>query len=590
MQSLNQLTLIYIKWFSRLLGRIFFLCSAPVLASVALYIVNQACQILMVFVPLKLLIILGGDGLPSYVTTLLPGIDKNTLLINLTIAAGCILLTYLISEWAINKIAIRTGKKLVRSANKLSLFDDQEEFSKDVFTRVSRTLGGIAMFFGGLLLGFLLDWRIFAVLACVMILEYILLSQKWRSLQEPNKLLKRHQLIKNRQSILNLLGNVNFALTIAMLFWVFIAWNYNIFIAIIIIILSRQITTRFNIACADGFFIFQKQSRISALFFSDVQLAENKVEHRSSFMALLLPGEREKLLREIDQDSTVSIDSYTWNWCDSGVKNMVNLRGESKSNAVQREKNEDSETEIVLKLFPQTEQKHHLSDKLLLSELTRKHPLVPDFIESGEVAGSTYTLIGGPFEQRAPALAKDELQLKCIVGLWSYKPDETLADRILRSSKAEYEKLTADELDLLDVYFQFPSPELQRLRELLPEILGHLENLPKFINNKDLSNRNVRLAGEELKLLNWHMVSLEPLGFGLTLKRLKQYGNELLKQLRAHRDDCENIKLPSLMLASIVSEVGHLLMRQYYEVCAERMSTIIELAEECLAELKKNGS
>src|SRR6056297_589432 len=176
-----------------LLTRRIFRCSPVRLAaSIPLDLVSQVSFVLALMLPLKVIIMLGTDGVPRYFRFFMTEETRTDWMIGFAFGALVFFCLSVVSDFFIGRLARGGGEQLLLQSQKSGLFDNQERFANDVFRRVVGSWGTLAMVVGGMALGLLLEWRIVVLLAAVIFLEFVVFVVYWSRFREPERASERH--------------------------------------------------------------------------------------------------------------------------------------------------------------------------------------------------------------------------------------------------------------------------------------------------------------------------------------------------------------------------------------------------------------
>lgn len=568
---LNQLTGRYISWLTTLTAKVQKLCCWDLYSSIVLFLINQVTQVLVVFVPLKLLVIIGSGSVPGFVKQFVPTLSYEDMITYLALGAGLVYFLYIVSDVILSRRATAAGRHIIRNADKVSLFDKQEDFTKDVFTKVARSWGGYIMVVGGMALGFLLDWRLYLALTALMVFQYFGVALVWQRLQRPENIAKRAEFIARRGFLLSTLSAINFAVVFLMMVYFFLTEDYNFLIAIAIILLTRQVMIRFTIAIHDGFFLFQQEAKISALFFSEVKLQQQVGHEDKSFIELLLPGQRAQVFAAIERDCGLPLMQYAWQWNDTGIRNLASFIGQRDGN------------ELLLKIYPVKQEKNFHSDKLMFEELGGGHPLAMKMIAAGETFGVLYLLAEGPVGALVTGAERAEVINHIRLKSWAYEADESLLDRLSRSAPMVHERLDADKVALLSIADNIDAVALSEFEQKLPALIEHIDKLPLFIWNRNIAPANIRQADDKINLLHWQNVVAEPIGMGSSPAEIaKMDEQQLLSELHSSRKGAAHVRLCDLMLVAALPAFEGALNAQNFNAAAEQLTHLNKLIDECV--------
>ncbi|MFU8833372.1 MAG: hypothetical protein ACNA7J_14630, partial [Wenzhouxiangella sp.] len=126
-------------------------------AAVPVFLVNQVSFVLSMMLPLKVIIMLGSDGVPRYFRFFMTEETRDAWLVGLAAGAVGMFLLYLLTGAILTRLGRRGGERVLEHSRKTGLFDDQDRFASDVFLRVASTWGTLVMSVGAVALGLWLE-------------------------------------------------------------------------------------------------------------------------------------------------------------------------------------------------------------------------------------------------------------------------------------------------------------------------------------------------------------------------------------------------------------------------------------------------
>lgn len=558
-----------LRWGGALGARFLGVAPLATLGIVAMTLVSQLAMLLALFLPLKVVILLGSEGMPGYFPPALAAWDREWLIGALSGAAlGCFLL-HRLAEWLIGKATEGAVARLLATSAKLALFDHQEEVAAGAYRRYSRVLAGMAFV---VLAATLVLWAYPAMGG--LVLAYALLSggalSAWyrRRAPRPEGALA---------ASLGLAGSGGFFLAFAFLVVDFVFWTPpGVLNAILALLLVRQVTTRLTSLVTDLYRLHAQRTRLDALFFHGKVLmpAAASGEERGIW-SLLEPTRREawiaRWLAEVS-DEEASITRVRW--LPSGTANVAALL-----------------VEVAGQASPWLVRLHETNRHALARHEATLAGEAPQHLPQPALAGVTlvdryecllYRLPPGemPLDGRArEALAGARERLL------EATPGRALIERFLGSRPALWQRLTPAVVSRLEVAANSAEDRdrLLRLRRELPELRGALAAMPLTFVNPDLSAETLWLDGDMRPwALNWGRWGLEPVGAGWPLhKGWPERLAAALSQAARQRPELAGIERPRVELAALAHAMEAHYLRQRYSQALQLLPDLLDALDTC---------
>ncbi|MDT0500566.1 MULTISPECIES: hypothetical protein [unclassified Halomonas] len=535
-------------------------------AGVAIFsLFSQFTLMLAFFLPLKVIILIGSTGIPKYFPPSWASLDRNSLVIMLSVSAVAFYLLHLVAERGVDIFADSGARTLVARSRKMTLFAGQEEFAKSVYQRMSRILAAgcflvlVALFF------MLFYPYLFFVLTAYLSLSLLLVSLTAELSDWVNRLL-----VEQTKLFIQTASGIGFLCLFVFMVADFVLWQGAEFmVAIISLLLTRQLLQKLVGALVDGVSLYQKRLKINALFFHGHALSHTApVDSGSSVWRFLGPDiQQQKVTRFLVEEgrdtSNFAIASMTWQ--DQDQRGVLCFRVEVEQQVPQKKK---SREHYLLKIYDSGKQGLARREKeLLQSELAPAPPCLEVFA-LGDVLG--YAAIAYRLEGAREVSSKEssEARLEFIAKCWSSRPSASTLDRYTRSHPVLAARLSEQSLERLEVIAQNGTglADVLRLREAFQRIKGILDGLPRCLVNKSISRHALlRTRGGDVVGSDWANWALEPVGVGLpvsnsVLERLPA----LLERAAIANPELVDIDPQRVMLAAYMSHWERLCARQQY--------------------------
>ncbi|NMT65221.1 hypothetical protein [Marinobacter orientalis] len=499
-----------LRWYLSLGAKFYRVVPLMTSAIVVLTIVAQIASLLSFFLPLKIIILLGSDGMPRYFPAAFSQLDRDLLIAWLSGTTFGFFLLSLLAEKLIAKATEVAAGELLGKSQKMVLFENQEDVAAKAYQRYSSALAAgvfipLALFalgwfypsMAGLIAGY-------SVFVFVVFMASYRLSERFRE-----------YLDQKLTSALGLAAKLGFFLVFAYLVMEFIFFSPPGFIiAIISILASRQIFGRATALVSGLHGLAQQRPRLDGLFFHGKVLVSQQLNPgKKNLWALLQPETRAGWLMRVLEEAgvqPVGTGQLQVQWLDSSKPNMPHLLVYGADMPDQR---------LLIKVFDVNRKSPAQHEAMLATEGLEGVP-IPSLILVTEVdrfACHVYRLPPGQLlkvpqaKRKLPALEKRFVTI--------HLPPR-LVNRYLRSRPLLVDRLSAEVLERLYVACSSRQDTLHvaELINRLAELHLHLKALPLVLMNPNMVRSVWQAdADQSLLALNWDKWSLDPLGAGWPL-------------------------------------------------------------------------
>lgn len=544
------------------------------LTCMPLVVINQVSFILMFMLPLKIIIMLGTEGIPRHMQFFVTEESREQWIIFLSLAIVGFFLVYLATEFILNRLGTRGGALIRAQGNKTTLFHAEEDFARDVFLRIVQTWGTLLLVVGGVALGLLLEWRLVAVLLLAVVVEVLLLARYWNRYQAPERVEARDQFVQKRMDVLQNMSAVNTLLAFGVLVFLFLTDpSMNFIIGLIMFILTRQVLQRVVKSTQDGYFMLQQRERIEALVYPEQHVREKRAAREVSFETLLMPDRRMRLFEEVAALGHPEMAGRRWEWCDFAP------RGQALYVSRPQDK---GPCELRLKVVGNAKDAGLAREvQFYQSSSAQALSLTAEFLGSGAVHGRGYLALRSGALKPCPKKDYPEILRQVRLALWQHELDKSLAERLKRSFASLGDRLDAERLARIRLGCNEPREEV-----LLDAFLEHLETLRELVNavprvliNRNLSPANLLLTeAQQPILLNWDAIALEVMGTGLSVADLaKSYNPDtLLPELAECGCPAAQVDPNGLKLVVHLSNLEGIVAREAYRAALKALPALLE--------------
>jgi len=487
-----------------------FVKTAPIFtfAIVVAMLASQISLLLAMLLPLKVIILLGSENIPSYFPQSWRSLDRSTLTVVLASGAVIFYMFYLLAERVIDYFAVRGASLLLDKSKKINLFANQEDVAKKAYSRYSHSLAGLVFVFTALAaMSFIYIDLVLVTIAYVLFALgaiYLVFTCRPRS---------RDDIENNLSLLMTSLGAIGFLLAFVYMVSDFL-WERppSVIAAVISLLLVRQVMNRAARVVIDFTSLYKDRQKIDALFFHGKKLHGPNRRKDSEFWALLDRSYLEKwipaTLVELTGDQLNYHDST---WHPSDIPNVVFLEVD-----LYAEKKECTTT-FIFKLFNSNRKNEALHEADLFMGHQSGDLPSPDFIGAGFVSGYHCHVFEGFRGDSMTQPALPSLVRSMAESLIAYVPSEALVKRYSRSKPLLGHRLSRKMIDRLRLVSRDDThvKNLLDFEDIFDRLCERIDSLPAQIVNPDIQADTLVCSADHcIGLLHWGRWSIEPLGAG----------------------------------------------------------------------------
>lgn len=553
---------------------VFFLVAIPTV------VVSQVAMILAFMLPLKIIILIGSDGIPRFLSFFMTEETKNQWVIYLCLLSVGMFLLHLLANRILQQLGAQGGDRIRRQSDKATLFNAEAEYASQVFLRLAESWGTLLMVGGGVLLGLLLEWRMVLALVAAIAAQTLWLAWHWNRHQAPEKAEVRQQFVDQHMKILHNLAGVNTIIAFAVLVVLFLTDpSMNFLVGLVMFILTRQVLVRMIKGVQDGYFLSQQRERIEALVYPERHVRERRQSSVLSFESLLMPSSREKVFDAVAtfEGAQAITPGREWQWCD------VADRGQALYVSYP---DGPGQPELRLKIVSSANDAG-LAREVLFHESPSAAilGLSPTMVATGHVFGRGFILLQSPALSPVSGKVFPDLLEQVRFRLWGCTVDEGLSQRLARSYASLDQRIDAERYRCIRLACSTAGQEslLDDFMNMLEVIREHLARVPKVLVNRTLNAGNMMVtdAGEPL-VMNWDAISFDLIGTGLGVADMsKRYSpEEVLAKLAEWGSPLSQVAPCALRLVAHITELESLVAREAYANALDRLPDILGLVSE----------
>ena len=494
-----------ISWLAVLGLRLFAIVPGPTTLVIAISLVSQIALILAFLLPLKIVMLMGSGRVPRYFPSFLRDIEQNDLVMMLSIGTIGLYLLHLLANMVHDRLSALGAERVASTNRKLSMFSNQDKLLRRTYERFARMCSG--SLFAALALGVLI--LIYPTLAIfVAAATTIVLTAVVTSLLLSPQLRDRYE--ANRGKVNGAVGNVLFLSAFGMLVQQFLTGALpNGLIAILSLILARQMFSRLGTAINDGIVLINQRLRIDALFFADQILLPKVPKQLKQYWSLLDEDRLKHWPKELLSDLLgETVEPRIISWLETGEPGSQGL--------VFATGDHDRPQHYMVKLYGDRHGQRCLNEREVLNALPVGTPLLPTFVGGGDALGFACNVYRWDDPISPSGKTLKTLEADCLPKLWSIGPPPAVVDVYCRTHMILTDRIN----DILPTRLR----QVARLRgdgdmieafeECQASIRATLEALPLVFVNPDIRSSLLRRPDGRPVVMSWGRWSIEPVGAG----------------------------------------------------------------------------
>lgn len=525
-----------VQWLSQVLKRFLHIRPRTLMTVICAAAASKVFRLLAFVLPLKVILLVGSEGLPRYFQFFITNPDHRLeWIIGLTVASVLFFIVTLVLDFISARLAHSGGCEVLQCANDLTLLSDQEKVIQGAYSTVCHICANLLFVMTGIMFGlFILHGTLFLFLLAIVTVQYLLTAWTLSGPETASPGSLQLYIREKTNNYLDILATTTFLLGFLIILASFLSGSGgNILLAIFSFIVLRQILTALKNMIRDAAKLFSNQHQISALVFRHMHLEAPENRDGQALRDLFYKEARQRrILRELDQVG-LSGDAET-RWLDCAVPGMNTV-------AVTVRNSGDASIRHYLQQIYSPKSLHHLrNEHFLFTHVPRSRLKAPEILTQ---------FLAGPFHCQVcdhglglpvPAAAWKKWEKKLLLHLWSCQPPRNLIEAYMTSRPMLQKRLSVDLLERISVAVDndTEAATLQSLRNVLPLIRKKIERMPLYIHNPDINQGTVVMASQGDQFITlWARWSLEPIGVRIPVWANMQQVEELLALTRYQRDD-----------------------------------------------------
>ncbi|OLO07796.1 hypothetical protein BTW08_10570 [Salinicola sp. MH3R3-1] len=554
--------------------------AAPMTAGTLL--ISQLAQVVAFLLPLKVILLLGGNGIPRYFQGFVTMETRSLWIVLLCAGAVLLFAVSQFMDWLADRQSQRGALVVLDNARKITLFNDQDAGVREQYRRLCEAMAEGAM----ALVGFGVGLYLFPTLFAFLLLVVVVMAGATLGLASVGSADYRHRVERwlnaNSKGLLRILGSSGFLLGFLFLVFEFYRLSeLNLLIAIISLILSRRIFQSLTNFVNGQIRLAEQRQRVDALFFHERQLQSDTSRGGQRFWELFAPAARLARSREWIRARGGRDAVASSRWWDGGQSNVAWFALAEESSVREASTREPSDRESILeKIYLPRQRSQGNHETYLLERIDLGAVHAPRLLDKGQIEEFLWLHLLCPPGAAVPRERRGEMQRRILFDLWCYVPPEEIVDSYLRSHPPLWARVDRALVDKVLLAAEEPAERelVEAFQRRLEEMQRRLKAVPLHIYNPDVSDRNILLDEQDSPcVLCWGRWSLEPIGAGATPRYLVQAREgEMMGALRQRRKISQKVTDRDFLLAAGLHELERLIERQQYRRALRHMEHVLQ--------------
>jgi len=536
---------------------------------------GRFAALLAFFLPLKVILLAGSDGVPRYFRFFIDPDEKFAWIVGLSIGAVGFYVLSLLMDAAARRLAEAGSFQVLQGANEIAVASRQREEAQSYYARFSGIMADMLI----LLISFsLLGWLnlpLLLTLIGLVLLQYLFSAAVLGMENAINPGAVARMIRHNLSGYLNLFYSINFLAGFFVILAPFmLGAGGNLLLAILSMLLMRQGLGAISTAVTTTTSLWARRNQVDPMVFRDRQMQKREAQATRKLRRAFEQQVRERMALSRLEEAGVALESLASDWRDSTIRSAFTFRLKAQL------KHEETVAYFQHQVFP--EARAHLleHEDYLFTQISRsKLPAPPRPARFSE----------GPFECQIcdypggrPISANHwrEAQYQLLGRLWAYRPPRQLV-AAYRTSRPGIDGRLSDELIKrlsVAVAGRKEANTLAAFIEALPTLRQSLADLPQAIANPDLRRVTVaRNRDGQAMIMTWSRWSIEPIGAFLPPRANDEPLSALLQEVRQQRGlAAEQLGLDHVKLAYQARLLERDINANTYRKAIARLGDILE--------------
>lgn len=565
-----------IGWLRTVIGAFMAIRPWTTLSLIQAITIKNFANLLASFLPLKVILLAGSDGVPRYFRFFIPeGADKIPWIIGLTAAAVAFFILGLVMEAIARRLAAAGSFEVLRGANELAVSSQHREEIGGYFSQFSEVAASVLVLAISLTLLAIVNLPVFFALLGLMLIEYMVTVGilAFGNPYDPGRVL---QTLKDKpRNYLAFFSSINFLACFFVLLTPFLTGvGGNLILAILAILLMGQANGAVNGIIRPSLKLWRKRPGIDPLVFREQQSGSAEHPTLRDLRQVFDPQERVTLpVRQLALagEKGRQLESE---WLDPGVRGVYRFHLK-----LHRDEGDEDIRHFQQQAFAPRQLALLEHEEFLFEKLKRSAVRAPAVL-------ARYP--DGPFECQiceygiGRALTADEFKplASSLLGeLWALSLPEDLQRAYRTSHPALEARLAPEFLERLAVSLDnaADTKTFEAFVDALPRIQDRLGVVPLYLHNPDLSASGLTLTEDGSPLvMSWIRWSLKPMGTYLPAEGDERSEELLAEACKARQIEPADLSVDHLKLVHQCNHLVSAIDREHFRAALRCIDKVLD--------------
>lgn len=564
-----------IAWINRVLGE--FLRVRPwttlsVLLSAAL---GRIFNLAAFFLPLKVILLVGSDGVPSYFRGFIQPEDRDAWILVIACGAVASYILFLLLERLSAMAAASASQDVLRGANVLTIFNMQDDIARDAYSRVCGVYSNALFVLFITAVGARFNPWFFLVIAVLLVVAYLFTAFLVRGAGPVIKGTMRGYIVLKPAGYLQILSSLTFLASFMYMLMAFLNQQMtNVLIAILSILIARQSLGAISGMINQLVALRRSEQRINAVVFRHATLTKKAPGELVSLAHYFVEQEPLEVLRRLALSQQSDLLFRSIEWGDPKVTGIYNFQ------VVLDSAGGAPSTISELQVFSPSRSQLRRNEELLFRYLSRELLFAPVVRLKGELPPFSVQVLGDNLGAWMPKREWASVFKHFLFRIKGLQPPRELVEAYTMSKPLLGDRINQELFSRLEVAVRNGDERrlLDEAYQRLDELRRRLSTLPLCIDNPDLTRGKVRadVTPENWRILNWGQWELVPLGAGSLDTANSVSAAELLAHMRQARNDVhESIGVADLEFAALCIDLEAHVTRKHLRKALKTLREIL---------------
>jgi hypothetical protein len=562
-----------IRWVLRVLG--VFMRARPgiTLATIICAASSQITRLMAFFLPLKVILLAGSDGVPRYFRFFIEPDDKMEWIIILSVGAVLAYVVTLILESATERLAEVGSARVLSGANQIAASRRYREKARNYFAQFCEVAAGKLFAATVLIVLAFLNTLLFGVLVGLMVIQYLAAAAVLgrNATINPNRL--QRFIIGKSAEFIQICSSFNFLAGFFVILTPFLMGHEgNILVAILSVLMMRQGFNRLDGAINLMVALSMVRAQVDPLVFRDRKLERTEVPGKQAFRVLFSKQKRDEAVQRELAPLVDGQAEFHAEWQDSTIPGVYMFRIACESG------DPDGIRYFQKQVYPEPSVYRLEHEELLFEYMSRETLKAPRLVSRFSQAGFECQICDYGAGEPISAGKWKDIAPELFSYFWGVEPPARLVQAYETSSNTLVGRLSESFFEGVTVAVDTDQERdiLDRFRMVLPELHERLGAVPLYVVNPDLGAATVAHDGDDFCVMSWCRWSLEPIGYALPNAPDKAKLEEMVARAREVRGlDKHTLDVRHVLFTKQCRELDRMIVQEHYKKALRQMKSIM---------------